>query len=66
MYDYRFNIQLCHFQIMAVVVTVLGVIVSAPFQVFVHEDPNTKHVSQKWYMWIRKPDFYLVRKRKIY
>lgn len=47
-------------QIMAIVVTALGLLVSVPFQVFVHEDSTAKPASLKWYKWIQKPEFYLV------
>ena len=52
-------------QIMAIVVTVLGFLLSVPFQIFVYEDPNIKPDSLKWYKWIQKPEFYLVWKGKV-
>ncbi len=45
---------------MAIVVIVLGLVVSTPFQIFVHENAAIKLPALKWYKWLRKPEFYLV------
>ncbi len=47
-------------QIMAIVVIVLGLVVSTPFQIFVRENAAIKLPTLKWYKWLRKPEFYLV------
>ena len=48
-------------QIMAIIALTLGVTVSTPFQIFVHEDPNADLPTLRWYQWLLKPEFYLVR-----
>lgn len=48
------------FQIMAIIVILLGVAVSIPFHIFVHEKPSTNSTTLKWYKWLVKPEFYLV------
>ena len=45
---------------MAVVVTGIGLIVSALFQVFIREDLNVITPRKEWYSWLTDPSFYLV------
>lgn len=46
-------------QVMAVIVIVLGVLMVIPFHIVVREK-NTVLKKLKWYLWLLKPDFYLV------
>ena len=45
---------------MAIIVIVLGVVVSTPFHIFVRERPDTNSQKLKWYKWLLNPQFYLV------
>ena len=47
-------------QIMAIVVIVLGVLVSSPFQIVIRENPKAKLPKLRWYKWLLNPLFYLV------
>ena len=46
-------------QVMAIIVIGLGVLMVIPFHVVVREK-NTVLKKLKWYLWLLKPDFYLV------
>lgn len=48
-------------QIMALVVTGLGLMVTMSFQIFIRENPNANPPKLKWYKWLTNPEFYLVR-----
>ena len=49
-------------QIMALVVTGLGLMVTMSFQIFIRENPNANPAPKlKWYKWLTNPEFYLVR-----
>ena len=47
-------------QIMAIIVTVLGLIFTLPFQIFIREKPSVALKKLKWYKWLINPKFYLV------
>ena len=44
---------------MALIVIGLGVLMVIPFHIVVREK-NTVLKKLKWYLWLQKPDFYLV------
>ena len=48
-----------YLQVMAIIVIGLGVLIVMPFHVVVREK-NTVLKKLKWYLWLLKPDFYLV------
>lgn len=45
---------------MAIVVIVLGVVVSTPFHILVREKPVFDTAMLKWHNWLTKPEFYMV------
>ena len=45
---------------MAIIVTVLGLIFTLPFQIFIREKPSVALKKLKWYKWLVQPNFYLV------
>ena len=45
---------------MAIIVTVLGLIFTLPFQIFIREKPSVVLKKLKWYKWLVNPKFYLV------
>ena len=45
---------------MAIIVTVLGLILTLPFQIFIREKPSVALKKLKWYKWLIQPKFYLV------
>lgn len=46
---------------MAIIVTVLGLILTLPFQIFIREKPSVALKKLKWYKWLVNPKFYLVK-----
>ena len=52
-------ITLYNLQVMAIIVIGLGVLMVIPFHIVVREK-NTVLKKLKWYLWLIKPDFYLV------
>ena len=51
---------------MAIIVTVLGLIFTLPFQIFIREKPSVALKKLKWYKWLVQPKFYLVSPKPIY
>ena len=47
-------------QVLALIVTIFGFIVSLPFQMFIREKPNVSLKKLEWYKWLKNPQFYLV------
>ena len=48
-----------HTQVAAIIVIVLGVLMVIPFHIVVREKDKVLK-KLKWYLWLIKPDFYLV------
>ena len=48
------------FQVLALVVMVVGFTASLPFQIFIREKPNISLKKLKWQKWLENPHFYLV------
>ena len=51
---------------MAIIVTVLGLIFTLPFQIFIREKPSVALKKLKWYKWLVNPKFYLVNLLNIF
>lgn len=47
-------------QIMALIVTVVGLTITMTFQILIREDPDAKPPKMKWTRWFKKAQFYLV------
>ena len=58
--------NLLSMQVLALIVTIFGFVVSLPFQIFIREKPNVHLKKLEWYKWLKNPQFYLVIMKTMY